>query len=133
MKALIIGILVNLVSASLAFAHEGHDHAPGVVQAPHGGTVKQGKEFSVELVTSENDVTIYPLTRELTAIPVTDVKLKAMYQLPKKKMEAVTFSNHDDHFMATIDAKGAYKYSLNLSLTYQGKTQKVVFQVEKQQ
>jgi len=137
MKIKVALITFGMVLGLSAFAHEGHDHAPGMENAPHGGTIKKGKFLSFEIVTTGSELKVYPFVNEkktnLKPVPVSEVKLLGNYQIPKKKKVAVTFTSQEDYFVAKIDAKGAYRYALDLNATYKGKTDKVTVQVEPQQ
>ena len=113
------------------FAHEGHDKTPGAMAAPHGGLVQGTTSLYLELVSVKNEVKIYPLDHDSKPLPVSDVKLESMMTLPRKtKAEKVSFMPQEDHFAATIDAKGAHRYELNIDVTYKGKKEKVKFNVE---
>jgi len=125
-------LLATLFSIS-AFAHEGHDKNPGTVAAPHGGVVQGTSQIYLELVTRKEGVVIYPFDHGMKPIPLKDVKLEGTMTLPRKtKAEAVKFSPEGDSFVATIDAKGAYRYTLNLSVVLGGKKEKLEFNVEPQ-
>lgn len=114
-------------------AHEGHDQTPGSVNAPHGGSIQGTNQLYWELVKDATGVKLYPLTHELSPIAPKDVQMSGTIQFPKKtKKEPVKFSPADDHFAAQVDAKGAYRYTLELAFTYKGKKEKVKFQVEPQ-
>ena len=116
-----------------AFAHEGHDKTPGAIAAPHGGIIQGTDHLYLELVNDASGLKLYPITHDMTAIPVKEIKLTATAMVPKKsKKEIVILTPEDDHFSGKYDAKGAHRYSLNVSLTYKGKKEKVTFQVEPQ-
>jgi len=51
----------------------------------------------------------------------------------KNKTQVLKFTAQDDHFAAKVDAKGAYRYDLEASVTHGGKTEKIKFSVEPQQ
>ncbi len=132
MKTITLLILVMGFS-NPTFAHEGHDKTPGVVTAPHGGVVQGSDNLYWELVKESADLKLYPLTHDLAPIPLKEISLTGTATLPKKKKgDAVKFSPMSDHFITQVDAKGAYRYSLDLSFTYKGKKEKVKFQVEPQ-
>ncbi len=121
-----------ILMVTLGYAHEGHDKMPGAVQAPHGGTVKGTSQLYIELVNEASGIKLYPLTHEMAPVAPKEVTIVATVQAPKKKKEAVKFTVADDHYEAKVDAKGAYRYTLELTTTYKGKKEKVVFQVEPQ-
>lgn len=122
----------TLFIGTLGFAHAGHDKLPGAVDAPHGGTIKKTSELYMELVNDASGIKIYPLTHELTPVSLSELKITGTAQAPKKKKEPVKLSEADDHFEAKVDVKGAYRYTLDLSMTFKGKTEKVSFQIEPQ-
>lgn len=136
MKGIFLGLAVTLSLGSFyesgTYAHEGHDKMPGAVQAPHGGTVKGTSHLYIELVNEASGIKLYPLTHEMASVTLKDVTIAGTAQAPKKKKEPVKFTNADDHFEAKVDAKGAYRYTLELTTTYKGKKEKVTFQVEPQ-
>lgn len=116
-----------------AKAHEGHDKTPGALAAPHGGIVKGTEPIYLELVTESGGIKVYPLDHNTKAIPLADVKIEGKMSIPRKnKVEAVKFTVGSDHFIAKIDAKGAHRYDLDITITYGGKTEKLKFSVEPQ-
>ena len=132
MKAKLLTLAI-LVATQGAFAHEGHDKTPGAVSAPHGGVVEGTKSMYWELANDSNGVRIYPLTHELAPIGLKDLSVTAQAIFPKKsKAEVVKLEPGSDHYVAIVDAKGAHRYTLELSSTYQGKKEKVKFQIEPQ-
>ncbi len=132
MKRLRSAVLLSLAFGTYAAAHEGHDKAPGSVQAPHGGVVQGTSQMYIELVNDASGIKLYPLTHDLVAVATKNVKVAATAQAPKKKKEPVKLTAVEDHFEGKVDAKGAYRYTLVLETTYQGKKEKVTFQVEPQ-
>lgn len=132
MKQLILFSTMFLALGS-ANAHEGHDKTPGALAAPHGGIIKGTEHIYLELVTESGGVKIYPLDHDTKAIPVADVKLEGKMSVPRKnKAEAVTFAVDGDHFVAKVDAKGAHRYDLDVTVTHGGKPEKLKFSVEPQ-
>lgn len=131
MKAYAIALLFTIVPSPItSFAHEGHDHAPGVVQAPHGGVAKAGKNVSVELVTEGTTLKIYPL--DAASKPLAGARVSATAQLPKsKKKETVVLTPQADRFEGSFASGGSYRYTLEVKVGV-GKTkdEKFVFQVE---
>ncbi|MBY0472320.1 hypothetical protein K2X30_14230 [bacterium] len=132
MLAVLMGVAVAGGLASQSFAHEGHDKTPGSVQAPHGGVVQGTSSLYLELVNDASGIKLYPLTHDLAPIALKDVKITAMAQPPKKAKLPVKFAEADDHFEAKVDAKGSYRYTLEVSTAYKGKKEKLTFQVEPQ-
>lgn len=134
MRNTILGLTIFacLFSTSIQ-AHEGHDKTPGAVSAPHGGVVKGTSQIYLELVNEAGGIKVYPLTHDSSPIALKEVTIKGTATFPKKaKGEPVSFASGDDHFAAKVNAKGAYRYSLDLTVTYKGKQEKITFQVEPQ-
>lgn len=128
----IIYMFTLLVSMS-TFAHEGHDKTPGALAAPHGGVVKGTDHIYIEVVSGPNEVKVYPLNHDMKPVPVADVKLDAKMSIPRKnKSETVKFTTQADYFSAKVDAKGAHRYDLDVTVTHGGKTEKLKFNVEPQ-
>lgn len=129
----VIPILATLFFSFGVLAHEGHDKSPGAVAAPHGGVVQGTSHIYLELVTKSDGVHVFPFDHDMKLIPLKDVKLEGTMALPKKgKSEAVKFTPEGDAFTAKIDAKGAHRYTLDLSVVHGGKKEKVKFNVEPQ-
>lgn len=124
---LALGFSLNL------FAHEGHDKTPGTLAAPHGGIIKGTDHIYLEVVSGADGVKLYPLDHDMKAIAVADVKVEAKMSVPRKnKSEPVKFSPEGDHFLAKVDAKGAHRYDLDVTVTHGGKPEKLKFSVEPQ-
>lgn len=132
MKRLALALMAVLSFSTASFAHEGHDKMPGSVQAPHGGVVKGTDELYIEVINEPGGLKIYPLTHDLEPVAVEKVTLTGTAQVPKKKKETLAFKKEKDHFTAKPNVKGAYRYSLDLAVTYDGKKEKVSFQIEPQ-
>ncbi len=132
MLAVLMGVVLAGSSVTQSYAHEGHDKTPGSVQAPHGGVVQGSSSLYLELVNDASGIKLYPLTHDLAPIALKDVKVTAMAQPPKKAKLPVKFTEADDHFEAKVDAKGSYRYTLEVSTAYKGKKEKLTFQVEPQ-
>lgn len=132
MKGLILSSLLVFLGAT-AFAHEGHDKTPGAGTAPHGGVIQGTDHMYLELVASGDDVKLYPLDHEMKAIALAQVKVDAKATFPKKaKGEPVKFSVEGDAFAAKIKANGAHRYTLDVSVSHDGKNEKAKFTVEPQ-
>ena len=113
----ILAILL-LLTASLSYAHEGHDHdAPKNIQAPKGGVIKSLEETMVEVVVKGKEVKIYLYDTDLKPQDIAAYKVSAQAELPKaKKKEPVGLTAKGTHFEAAFDAKGAHRYTLILSV-----------------
>lgn len=128
---LVVAVSAIISLSQTAFAHEGHDHAPGVINAPHGGVLEETDRFAVELVTVKEGLKLYLFDHEMNSVDLKGVQVEGKMTLPRnKKSEAVSFKLAKDHFEAKVKAKGAYRYVLDLSVTKSGKTDKVRFNVE---
>jgi hypothetical protein len=129
-------VLVSFALSSISLAHEGHG-VPGALQAKHGGTIKGGNAVYLELVQEGEQLKLYPMTHELEPIPLGELRLEATAQLPRaKEKKPVPFSARtaaqsvDSHFSGSVQAQGAHRFSLEVTAHYQGKKDRVVFQVE---
>lgn len=132
MRGFILSSLLVFWGANV-LAHEGHDKTPGAGAAPHGGIIQGTEHIYLELVASGDDVKLYPLDHEMKAIPLAQTKIDAKATFPKKaKGEPVKFSAEGDAFVAKVQAKGAHRYTLDVSVAHDGKNEKVKFTVEPQ-
>lgn len=133
MKSLLT-TLATLVIGFAAFAHEGHDKTPGTLTAPHGGQLKGTSQLYVELVSDSTGFKLYTVDHELKTIPVKDVKIEGTAKLPKQKQSEKLALNTSESFLETkVDAKGSHRYTVDLKVTYKGKTENVSFNVEPQE
>ena len=133
MKSFICSLAIAISFSGIALAHEGHDKTPGALAAPHGGLVQGTSEPYPDMPTDKNDVKIFPMDHESKPIALNEVKLNTTAKMPRKgKPEKVAFTEEGDHFKATVDAKGAHRYELNIEVDYKGKKEKVKFNVEPQ-
>lgn len=122
-----------LILITQASAHEGHDKTPGTVSAPHGGIIQKAGDLNLELLVNSGGAKIYPFDHDMKPIPLSELKFEGTVTLPKKtKGEPVSFESQEDHVSAKVDAKGAYRYTLNLTVTYKGKKEKAEFNLEPQ-
>lgn len=124
-------IVVAIIFSMSAFAHEGHDDAPGSIKANHGGTVKAGKEINLEYVVSGSEVKLFPVSHDGKDIPSADVKLTLTAKLPKGKAEAVKTESKDGAIVAKVDFKTAYRIEMTVDADHLGKKSNFKFQVEK--
>lgn len=121
------------LTLGVANAHEGHDKTPGALAAPHGGLIKGTEHIYLELVSNQGELKVYPLDHDMKSVPVADVKLDGKMSVPRKnKSEPVKFIAQDDYFAAKVDAKGAHRYDLDVTVSHGGKTEKLKFSVEPQ-
>ena len=127
-----VAVFLLLLSTS-ASAHEGHDKTPGSTSAPHGGMVQAAGHLHLELLASGEGVKIYPFDQDMKPVSASELKVEGTVTLPKKtKGEPVSFAVQEDYMSAKVDAKGAYRYTLNLTVTHKGKKEKAKFNVETQ-
>ncbi len=126
--------LILITMSSLAQAHEGHDKTPGALAAPHGGSVQGTKDFYLELVATKGGVKLYPLDHDSKPIPLNEFSVgEGTVKFPRKdKGEKIAFTaDGADHYAAKVDAKGAYRYTLEVLAARKGaKGEKVKFNVE---
>lgn len=143
MKSIIFVFAVTLGLGSLgslhfghfgneSYAHEGHDKTPGAIEALEGGVVQGTSQLYLELVGGASGIKLFARTHDQAKVLPSELKLLGTAQAPKKKKVPVKFTEVDDHYEAKVDAKGAYRYTLELTTTYKGKKEKVTFQVEPQ-
>lgn len=124
--------LIALVSVQ-GFAHEGHNKTPGAISAPHAGQVKGTDSLYIELVSDKDGFKLYPLTHEMKAVPFKDLKLEAKVKFPKKSgSEIMKLTSSADFFEAKLNSEGAYRYTVEIKMTYQGKKDHLTFNVEPQ-
>lgn len=132
-----IKLILTMMIAFLplgGFAHEGHDHTPGAVAAPHGGIMHDLEHMYLEFLVDAGGVKLYPYNHELEPLAISEVGIEGSATLPKKtKPEKVTFKPAGSGFSASFDAKGAHRYMLEVTVTYRGKKDKAKFNVEPQQ
>jgi hypothetical protein len=124
-------LIVGTVLAFSAFAHEGHDDAPGALKAAHGGTVKAGKQINLEYVVSGDEVKLYPIGHDGKDLGPSAVKLTATAKSPKGKEVTLKLEPKDGALAGKVDFAGAYRVEMKVSADVQGKKDAFKFQVEK--
>ena len=125
-----------LMASSLngaAFAHEGHDDAPGSLKAIHGGMVKSLKDANIEVLANGTTLKLYPVSHEGKAIAPNTLKLTATTTLPKGKPVALPLAAKPDHWEATMDAQGAHRYTLTVTLQDEAHSHSADFTIEPQE
>jgi hypothetical protein len=130
MKKLFAIMVSSLLSIS-AFAHEGHDDAPGALKAVHGGTVKAGKEMNLEFVVSGDELKLYPVGHDGKDLSAAAVKLQATAKSPKGKEAPLKLEPKDGALAGKVDFAGAYRVEVKVVANVGGKTDSFKFQVEK--
>lgn len=128
----LLTLALGILTAPSLFAHEGHEHAPGAINAPHGGVVKMGKEIALEFVQADGKLKIYPLTHELKAIPLTDIKLQGKAQPAKKSKVDMSFTAEGEFYTASYKGQ-SYKTDLDITANYKGKTDSIRQTIETQE
>lgn len=113
-----------------AFAHEGHDHGPGQVQAPKGGIIRSLETVHLELLTKGNQISIYAYDKDLKEAAVKSFPVSATVTLPKKKPQKIDLVEKGNHWESEFDAKGAHRYTLTLAIKQGGHHDQVKFTVE---
>lgn len=133
MKSTIIAFAIFVVGLSV-FAHEGHDKTPAALSAPHGGQLKGTSQLYIELVSDPAGFKLYTIDHDLKTIPVNEVKIEGTAKIPKqKKSEKIALNSSESFLEGKFDAKGSHRYTVDLKVTYKGKTEDVSFSVEPQQ
>ncbi len=125
-----LGVLVAGLG-SIGNAHEGHDQAPGVLQANHGGTVLPGSEVNFEYAVSGTQVQMYVISHDKKDIPVAEVKLTATAKPAKMKAEPLKIELQEGTYRANVDFKNSHRVEVNVNVDHKGKISKFKFQVEK--
>lgn len=117
MKQLIFSIAI-LLSTTLGFAHEGHDHdMPTSAKAMKGGVIQSLEKTLIEVVNHKQNLKIYIYNREMKPVTVADYGVQATAELPRsKKQEPISLVDKGQHLEATFDAKGLHRYTLILTL-----------------
>lgn len=133
MKLAIITLTIFLFGLS-TLAHEGHDKTPGTITAPHGGQLKGTSQLYVELVSDSSGFKLYTVDHDLKTIPTKDVKIEGTLKLPKQKQsEKLAFVTSESFLESKVNAKGTHRYTVELKVIYNGKTESVFFTVEPQE
>ncbi len=113
-----------------AYAHEGHDHGAKGLQPSQGGVIHKGTKLNLEVVQESGELRLFPLDTNAKPLKATDLKISGTYELPRGKAEPLALNAQKDHFSATVDAKGAHRYAVNLKVDYKGQSESFSFQVE---
>lgn len=123
-------LLFLFVFSNIAIAHEGHDHGSSQIQAPKGGVIRSLEEIHLELIIEEKIIKIYVYNTSLEADDVNKYPVKAKVILPRGKTEFIELESKGDHWQAKFDAKGAHRYTLEVSIKQSGHDDKISFTVE---
>lgn len=126
--------LLTLIISFSAASHEGHNKIPGNISAPHGGLIKGTAQLYLELVSDSSGFKVYATDHDLKPVSIKDIKLEASVKFPKqKKSEKLVITTSDNYWESKVDAKGSHRYTTELKVIYQGKTENVSFNVEPQE
>lgn len=128
MKLFILFLASSLATG--AFAHEGHDQAPGTIKALHGGVVKTGKEFNLEMVASGTSVELFPQAHADETVDFKSIQVTATAKAPRGKPQKVPLSKGEKSFKATVDFQGAHRLDLDVQSEYEGKKDSFKFMLE---
>lgn len=110
--------LVSLTISELTYAHGEHEHAPGEVQAPKGGLIQDfGEDGYLEVLEKKGRINIFLYTHDLKRADLSQFDLKAQAILPRGKgITQLNFQRGSESFESAYDAKGSYRYTLQLEL-----------------
>jgi hypothetical protein len=126
---LIFGVF--MASLEISWSHEGHQKIPGDTLAPHGGRVKGTDYLYLELVATKEEFKLYPFDHDFKSLPLKDIHLEALVMFPKKsKPLEIKLEPVGDFFQAKVNTKGVHRYTLELKIKGNGKTEKLSFVVE---
>lgn len=134
MNKLIIFITL-ILSLEVVMAHEGHFNVPGVQISKMipPGQVKATSNLFVEVKEEKGIVKVLIFDHDKKDIPLNDLKITGLVKFPRKtKTEEAKFIAKDNMFEAKIDAKHSHRYTLELTVTFAGKTEKMNFNIEPQ-
>jgi hypothetical protein len=130
MKSLIQITILGVLIGFSAFAHEGHDHGAPSFQAPRGGILKSALDYHFELVRDKNTVQIYAYDQAGKELPTNKFKTTAELELPRQKKTGLPLVDKKTNWEATVDAKGAHRFTLKLNLEAGNEKDYVSFTVE---
>ena len=131
MKVVMTSVLMALTLSSAAYAHEGHENAPGALKASHGGVVKAGEQLNLEYVVSGTQIKLYPVSHEGKDLAPSAVKISGTSKSPKAKEENLKLTVKDGAYVGDVDFKGAYRVEMKVVAEISGKKDSFKFQVEK--
>jgi hypothetical protein len=121
---------LSIVGSDAAQAHEGHGHSGQGAEPVHGGVLKEGKTFDLELLTEGKSFKLFPLKEDGKAYKMDGLKFKAMAHPPKKPAVEIPLRVELDHAAGTFEAKGSHRYELRVEVKTAGKTETFKFQIE---
>lgn len=119
-------IVVFLLSALSAFAHEGHES--GTARSLHGGVVKKTKNSFVEVMQDEL-IEIYISNHDYKNIISPALDVRAFAEVKGKKIP-LTLELQNNKLLITTDLKKEKHFKLNISMKFNKKEENVVFPLE---
>lgn len=128
MKNLVLTLLIALPIT--AFAHEGHE-APTSIQSIHGGMAQAGDMVNMEYVFNKGELKIYPRVHEGDDLNISDLQMKVTFKKPREKAISVPLTFKDNYFSTKVDFGKAHRIEVQSSVTYNNKTEKFTYQLEK--
>ena len=132
MKTIVLTFIV-ICMPLMSYAHEGHDKTPGALPLDGFDQIQATDHLYLKLKMEKEGVKIFPFDHDNKPVALQEVKIEGSATFPKKpKAEKLTFASEDSAFSTKIDAKGAHRYTLDITVTHQGKKEKVKFNVEPQ-
>lgn len=131
MKKMILASLMVFGFSTASLAHEGHDQIPGALKARHGGVVKAGKQFNLEMLTLNDTVEFFPTAHEDESLEFKDVKLTVKAKTPKGKPQELPLQKTANSFKGTLNFQGSYRLDLEVTTEYEGKKDSFKFLAEK--
>lgn len=123
MKLLLtLSLCGTFLLASLAGAHEGHEHdMPQSIQAPKGGLIKAVEASYVEVVSRGNDIKIYIYDKSLKQQDLAPYKMTAQAEMPRTRQKTdIALKLNSNFAEATFDAKRTHRYTLILKVREPG-------------
>ena len=126
----LIAALVALSSVT-TWAGAEHDHGAPTFQAPKGGVLKSTHSTHFELVKGENSVSIYAYSQDGKSIATSGLKLSADLELPRKKAAPLVLNDKSTHWEAAIDAQGAHRFTVKVTIDDGKEKDYVKFTIEK--
>lgn len=128
--------VILIMTTGFIQAHEGHDKVPGaqISKMVPPGQVKTTSHMFVEVKEEKGTVKVLVFDHDRNDIPTKDVGIVASVKFPRKsKSEKVDFKVVGNMFEAQVDAKNSHRYTLDMTVTHGGKSEKMSFNIEPQQ
>lgn len=127
MKSLMLCLLLSFQLV----AHEGHDHSPGRKDAPHGGVVKESKDYHFELVSTDTDIMIFPYDVDMKPIKeLSSIKIEAHTKKPRQDKNPLKFEVMGNHWHAKFDKGDSHRYNVYLTLVGNDKKEELEWVID---